>query len=203
MKDDQGLGWFLLSGLVAIAGIAGLDLVAFGGQLYDRAFLLFAVFAPGMCLTGIPRLRIPRLRIPAAVHRILVVVLVLASVTAASTVYYQEAFIAVSDQAIAASNFLEQVPAGSAVLDGMYPQPIWRDPANWTRFTAARFFTIYPSSPSVYAGSVPTYEVFDNASQLWYEQWLGVNVYQSYERNQTQYSRIYDNGEAAVYFVGG
>lgn len=201
--EDRRLGWFLLSALLAIAGLAGLDLVAFGGQFYDRSLLVFAVLAPAMSLTGLARVRLPRLRTPGAVRRVLVAVLIVASVTAASTVYYQEAFNAVPDGSIAVSNFIQQVPPGSAVLDGMFPPPVWRPPATWTPYTGARFFTIYPSSPEAYAGTTPTYEVFDNTSLLWYEQWLGLNVYQSYTRNETSYSRIYDNGEATIYFVGG
>lgn len=197
-REHRRLGWFLLSGLLASAALAGADLAGLGGQFYDRSLLMVSVLAPGMCLTGIPRIRIP-----AGARHALVVVLVVASVTAASTGYYLEAFNEVSDRSIALANFVQRVPAGSAVIDGLFPPPIWKDPATWTPYTGVKFFTIFPATPMAYGGTVPSYEVFDSTSMLWYQQWLGINVYQSYTVNQTEYSRIYDNGEAAVYFTGG
>jgi hypothetical protein len=187
----------LFASFIAVAFIGAADILAFGGQFYDRSLLFFAVLLPPLCLTG---LRTSRLRNP--FRGSILVLLVGASLATASTAYYQEAFNLVPDQSIAVSRFLEQAPAGSVILDGMFPPPIWLDPYTPIPQSRVHFYETYPSDLDSLRSSPATYAVFDPTAQLWYLQWRGINIYRFYSAERTNYSLIYDNGRAVVYYVG-
>jgi len=187
----------LLASLIAVAFIGAADILAFGGQFYDRSLLFFAVLLPPLCLTGLRTSHLPK-----PLRGSILVLLVGASLATASTAYYQEVFNLVPDQSIAVSRFLEQAPAGSVILDGMFPPPVWLDPYTPIPQSRVHFYETYPSDLDSLRSSPATYAVFDPTAQLWYLQWRGINIYRFYSAERTNYSLIYDNGRAAVYYVG-
>jgi hypothetical protein len=192
---------FLFASIFALALVAGADIVGFGGQFYDRSLLLFAVFAPALCLAGIKTMRLP-----GALRRGAFVVLVGATLAAASTMYYQEPFNQVFDESIALSHFLQRAPSNSVVLDGSLPPlvaPIWLSPFAPTPLTRLPFYQVYPTHFGRLASPPATYAVFDPTAEIWYAQWYGINIYRFYVADQANASRIYDNGRSAVYYLGG
>jgi len=194
--ESRPLGRFVLAGLLGPSVIAGADILGFGGQFYDRSLLFFATLLPAVCLTAFRGIRMPKIA-----YRGIVAVLVAASLAAASTVYYQEAFNNVTDQAIATSQFLERVPPKSVVLDGAFPQPVWVPPGNQTTYGLLDFVHTYPTPLQNMTGT-PTYVVFDPTAQLWYRQWRGINIYRFYDTERPSLARIYDNGKGAIYLAG-
>ena len=196
-KELRGHVRFLTAAMAALGVLAVSDIVLFKGLFYDRALMFFAILAPAACLGG---LRALNLR-PSA-RRAIVVGLLIAAVTAASTTYYQEPFYSVTNQSVAVSNFLSTHGDGLIVFDGEFPQPIWlldRQAQPWQRFP---FYTQYPASLNGLAGpSGSSFAVFDRTAKLWYVQAHGVEIYQFYESQQTRYSLVYDNGHAQIYLL--
>lgn len=185
--------WATLAGLV-LAGF--LDIFAFGGLLYDRSLMLFALVMPATCFAGIGVWRVRKL----ARQTILAVVVVAALVTAA-TAYYQEALYFVSDESVAVSEFLEQTAPGPLILDGLFPAPVWLDTDSSIRGSLLGFYAIYPQTFSELQGYTDAYAVFDDTARLWYVQSRGVDIYSFYEVQQSQLSLIYANGRADIYFI--
>jgi len=187
---------FMWASLAGIIFVGLLDLLVFQGMFIDRAFMLFAILAPAVCLYALPRLSIsPRVR------QTVVVVLLGASLAVASTAYYQESFYFVSGQAVAVSTHLQLVNPNSLVLDGFYPAPVWIDIPGRTPFAGMRFLAAYPRPFEDFAGNSSVYAVYDPTASLWYRQWGGLDVYRFYEGYESNYSRIYDNGRSQIYAV--
>ena len=195
--ESRPLGRFVFAGLLGPSVIAGADILGFGGQFYDRPLLFFSTLLPAICLTAFRGVRMPKIA-----FRGIVAVLVAASLASASTVYYQEAFNNVTDQAIATSQFLERVPSKSVVLDGAFPQPVWIPPGSQTHYGLSDFVHTYPTPLQNITGT-PTYAVFDPTAQLWYRQWRGNNIYRFYDTERPSLTRIYDNGKGVIYLAGG
>jgi hypothetical protein len=198
-QASRPLARFLFAGLIGPAIIGGADIVGFGGQFYDRSLLFFSTLAPALCLTGLRGLRI---RLPKLARHAIVAVLVAASVAAASTVYYQESFNNVTDQAIATSQFLNRAPPKSVIIDGAYPEPVWIPPPDRPSRGVYTFLQAYPTPLQNMSGP-PTYAVFDPIARLWYRQWRGINIYRFYEAERASLPVIYDNGQSTIYRVGG
>lgn len=197
-EKSRPLGRFLLAMLVGLGIIAGSDILGFGGQFYDRCLLMFATVAPATALTGLRGVPMRKwFRVGA------VMVLVAASASAASTVYYQEAFNLVTPEAVAVSQFLEQAPPSSVVVDGMYPRPVWTDPGGRALLIRIPFDQTYPNPLSDIGGPLATYAVFDRTAELWYRQWRGSDILRFYEMDRANYSCIYDNGRGSIYYVEG
>jgi hypothetical protein len=80
--------------------------------------------------------------------------------------------------------------------------PIWllaQQPQPWEDFP---FYTVYPG-PISGAGGRPgsTFAVFDETAHLWYVQGHGIEVYQFYAGQRSNYSLTYDNGYAQIYML--
>lgn len=185
----------LLTVLVAPVLFGAGDILAFQGQLYDRALLLFAVLAPGAVLFGVTRGGMGR-----TARRAVVVLLAFASLAVASTLYYQEAFYLVPDRSVAVAEFLQHTTPETVVLDGFYPEPIWLEtgPAPWNTL---KFYELYPAPFHRLSGEVTVLAVYDPTTELWYRQWRGGGIYQFYQEQVATAPLIYDNGEAKVFLV--
>ncbi len=193
---SRRLARFLWAALIGLVLIGVMDILLFQGLFYDRSFMLFAVLAPSICLTGIGTWKVRR----QISHGILALLLV-AGVAAASTTYYQETFYFVSDESVAVSEFLERAEPGSLVLDGLFPTPVWLNAEDRAPRTDLGFYTVYPSAFEEFRGGATVYAVFDPTAELWYRQWRGMEIYQFYETDRTLYSLIYANGRATIFLI--
>ncbi|HYM40899.1 MAG TPA: hypothetical protein VEY12_12295 [Thermoplasmata archaeon] len=196
-KDLRGPARFLLAAMAGLGILGVADIVLFKGLFYDRALMFFAILAPAALLWG---LRMFELRPPA--RRAIFVVLLIAAVAGASTAYYQEPFYSVTAQSVAVSNFLSTHGSGLTVYDGEFPLPIWlltRQSLPWEEIP---FYTVYPDSVTGPAGPPgSTFAVFDQTAKLWYVQGHGIEIYQFYESQRSNYSLTYDNGYAQIYLL--
>jgi hypothetical protein len=86
------------------------------------------------------------------------------------------------------------------VLDGLFPEPIWRQ-NEIPPWIDTGFFTIAPLNLSSYKGPAPTFAVFDPTARLWYVQGRGIEIYEEYEAQQANFSLVYDNGFAQAYLL--
>ncbi len=191
-------GRFFLAAFLALGVLGASDILFFGGQVYDRAFMFFAVLAPALCLLGLRELH---LRPP--VWRAVLVVLLIASVACAATSNYQEAFYLVPNQAVAVSEFLSTHGGKVLVFDGVFPPPVRLLTGEANPLTEVPFYAVYPSPLAFYSGTSPSVAVFDQTARLWYVQGHGIEIYQYYESQKADYSVIYDNGYAQVYLLNG
>ena len=197
-QRTRSRGRFFMAAFLAL-GILGLsDILFFGGQIYDRAFMFFAVLAPPLCLLGLHELRVRP-----AVWRAAIVGLLVVSMAAAATSNYQEAFYFVPDQSLAVSQFVSTHGSDLLILDGMFPEPVQLLTHQADPWTDLPFYTIYPTSLISYASSGPGIAVFDQSARLWYVQGHGINIYHYYEAQKAQFSVIYDNGYAQIYLLNG
>ncbi|MFQ5918530.1 MAG: hypothetical protein ACE5I4_00625 [Thermoplasmata archaeon] len=190
---SRGLAVFLWAALVSLVLFALADILFFGGSLYDRGLMLFALVTPAL---GVAALAAMRLRRP--VRRGVLVAFLLLSVASASTIYAQEVFYFVSDRAVATSGFLERVEPGANVFDGFFPVPVWVDAESRTRYAVIGFFTVHPRALEEFDTTSAAYAVYDGTAELWYRQWRGVEVLQFYQANRAVYSLIYDNGGTTI-----
>jgi hypothetical protein len=191
-------GRFYLAAFLAL-GILGMsDILFFGGQIYDRAFMFFAILAPALCLFGLRELHVRP-----SVWRVAIIGLLVVSMAAAATNNYQEPFYLVSNQSVAVSEFLSTHGNEVLVLDGVYPQPVSLLTHEANPLTELPFYTAYPIPLTYYSATTPALAVFDQTARLWYVQGHGINFYEYYENQRVQYSIIYDNGNAQVYLLNG
>ena len=196
-ETSRPLVRLVLATLLGLAVVGGADILGFKGQFYDRCLLLFSVLAPAICLTGLGKIRLPKIA-----NRAVIAILVAASLTAASTVYYQESFNYVSDQSVALSQFLERAPPKSVVYDGVFPTPVWIPGDQQTPLIFVTFVQIYPTPLQGIPGVRPSYAVFDSTQHLWYRQWRGIETYRFYDSERASLSLIYDNGGGRIYLTG-
>ncbi len=193
---SRRMAHFLWAAIVGMILVGGSDILFFRGVFFDRALMLFGVIAPAICLAGFSTSKIPKL-----MRHIVIAVLLMTSMAAASTIYYQEVFYFVSDESVAVSGYLERVESGSVVLDGLFPIPVWLDIEDRTPRTDRGFFSIYPVSFDEFSRDRSVYAVFDPAAKAWYQQWRGINIYRLYEANRSNHSLIYANGVADIYLI--
>jgi hypothetical protein len=194
-REERGRARFLIAALVGLSGLGLADILFFGGFFYDRSLMFFSVFVPGLCLYALSKLRARP-----AVRRAVLVLLLVGAMAAASTAYYQEAFNFVPDQSVAMSDFLSSHADHVLVLDGLFPEPIWRQ-NEIPPWIDTGFFTIAPLNLSSYKGPAPTFAVFDPTARLWYVQGRGIEIYEEYEAQQANFSLVYDNGFAQAYLL--
>jgi hypothetical protein len=175
-----------------------LDLLFLGGSVYDRGFLFFALSAP-ILITLMYFRRWTNWRKLAAV------VMVLAMATCCASTFYQESLYVVSQRSVEMSEFLdEHVAPGSNVVGGHYPDMVWRE-SNWTQFTQMQYYVVYNESRSfndVTDAYGATGMIFDRTSQLWMTQWGQLFIYDFYEANITQDSKVYENGAYQMIYGG-
>jgi len=195
-KGERARARFLIATLIGLGALGLADILFFGGFFYDRALMFFAVFVPGLCLYGFAKLHVRPI-----VKRAVIVVLLVGALAAASTTYYQEAFNFVPEQSVAVSEFLSAHGNRVLAVDGLFPQPIWRQNQGPGPWTDAGFFAIEPVPLSSVAGPSPSFAVFDPTARLWYIQGRGIEIYQQYEAQQAKYSLVYDNGFAQAYLL--
>jgi hypothetical protein len=88
------------------------------------------------------------------------------------------------------------------IIDGAYPEPVWIPPPDRPSRGVYTFLQAYPTPLQNMSGP-PTYAVFDPIARLWYRQWRGINIYRFYEAERASLPVIYDNGQNAIYRVGG
>jgi hypothetical protein len=197
-EQTRSRGRFFVAAFLAL-GVLGLsDILFFGGQIYDRAFMFFAVLAPPLCLLGLHDLHLRP-----SLWRVVVVGLLVASVAAAATSNYQEPFYLVNDQSMAVSQFLSTHGGGVLVLDGVYPEPVNLLTHQANLVTGLPFYTAYPLPLTFYSNTTPSVAVFDPTARIWYVQGHGINIYQYYEAEKAQFSVIYDSGYAQIYLLNG
>ncbi len=193
---SRRLAHFLWAAIVGTILVGGSDILFFQGIFFDRSLMLFSILAPAICLAGISASKMRRLKR----HSVMAVLLV-TSMAAASTIYYQEVFYFVSDESVAVSGYLQGVKPDSIVLDGLFPMPVWLDFEDRTPRTDFGFFVLYPITFEELSGEQYVYAVFDPAAKIWYQQWRGIDIYRSYEANRSSHSLIYANGVADIYLV--
>jgi hypothetical protein len=173
-----------------------LDLLFLGGSVYDRGFLYFALSAPIL-------ITLMFFRRWTTVRKLVAILMVLAMVSCCASTFYQESLYAVSDRSLEMSDFLdEHVSAGSNVVGGFYPDLVWRD-SNWTQFTKMRYYQVYNESFENVTGRYgATGMVFDRTSELWMTQWGEIFIYDFYQVNMTQNSKVYENGAYQMIYGG-
>lgn len=194
-REHRRLAQFFVAAVLGLTLLALADILSFEG-FYDRALLLLALFVPAICLAGLavhPRSRL--------VFRTVTALLVVASVAAASTIYYQEAFNLVSGRAAAVSEFLERAEPGSFFADGYYPLAVWIDPADRTPRGVIAFHVLYDTAFEDLRGENPFFALFDTTQALWYRQWFGLEIHTFYAQQRDGYSLLYTNGDAEVYLI--
>lgn len=190
----QFLGAFLIGAIV----FALIDIFAFRGQFYDRSFMLFALLAPSVGLTAAVVRGIPK------AARVLIAAILLAfALACGSTIYYQESLYFVSDESVAVSQFLDRMGPTVLVVDGLYPEPIWRGTDLGPDRSTLAFYTIYPDHLNSIHGRSAVLAVFDDVSELWYGQYRGINILRFYVRESGNYSLIYANGQAEIFLIRG
>lgn len=192
---SRGLAHFLWAALGSLIVFTLGDILLLGGALFDRAFLFFALLTPAIGVAAISGSRLRR-----SVRGGILALFLVISLAAASTTYYQQAFYLVSDGSAAVSEHLERVERGASVLDGLYPRPVWLDPASQQRYAMIGFFAIYPTPFGELSGDA-VHAVFDGTAELWYAQWRGIEVFRFYEEDASGYSLIYANGKATIHLI--
>lgn len=197
-RPTRRMGRFFIAAFIALGILGASDILFFGGQIYDRAFMFFAVLAPALGLLGLRALQVK----PTA-GRVVLLGLVIVSLAAAATSNYQEPFYLVPNQSLAVSDFLSTHGSGVLVLDGVFPDPVQELTHEAIPFTELPFYTAHPIPLSFYSTMTPALAVFDQTARLWYVQGHGITIYQYYERERPHYSRIYDNGYAQIYLLNG
>ncbi len=195
-RESRGRARFLLASVAGLSVLALADILFFHAQLYDRALMFFAIFAPGICLFGIGQLGVkPRTR------HVVVAVLLVASLTAASTLYYQEAYNFVPNQVMSAAQFYSSGGANPLVIGEILPTPVWQmqqAPAPWKSLL---FGEATPITPAFLNRSSAVFAGFDPTTELWYELGYGIGPYQYYVSQQDNYSLVYDNGFVQAYLL--
>ncbi len=194
--QSRGRARFLTASLVGLLALALMDILFLHAQVYDRAFMFFAIFAPGICLYGLGQLHLK-----ASTRHVVFVVLVIGSVAAASTLYYQEAYNFVPNQVVSAAHFYS-IPGGNVLVLGEFlPTPVWeldQGPSPWSQLTFGDgrlgLHEMLNGSTAVFAG-------FDPTTKLWYYLGFGVGPYQYFADQQANYSRVYDNGFVQAYLL--
>ena len=195
-RGSQRLAQVLAAMIGGLVLVAFADILAFGGELYDRSLMLFAAIAPVICLAGLGRRRMqPKVRVA------VIAALVAASLVTASTALYLASFYYVSGESMAASNFLQRVDPESTVLDGLYPVPVWIPPEKRISPSQPGFYEVYPRRFSDFGGPLPVYAVFDGTATLWYRQLRGIESYRPYAADRFNYPLIYDNGKVQVHLI--
>ncbi len=189
----RGLAQFMWAALVSLVLFALADILFFGGALYDRGLMLFALLTPALGVAGLAALRLRR-----PIRQGILVVFLLISVASASTIYSQEVFYFVSDKSAAASEFLEYVEPESVVFDGFFPVPVWLDRQSKTPYAVIGFFTVHPRALEEFGDTGAVYAVFDGTAELWYRQWRGIEMLRFYEAERSVYSSIYTNGGTTI-----
>ena len=195
-EKSRRIAQFFWAALGSLVLFVLADILFFGGALYDRGLMVFALLTPVLGVAGLAALR---LRKP--IRQAILALFLLISLAAASTVYYQEAFYFVPDRAVAVSGFLDRAEPDSLVLDGFFPAPVWLDIQSRTRYTGLGFFIVFDTHFDAFGDGTHVYAVFDDTAELWYRQWRGIDVFQFYEDNRTRHSNIYADGRATIYLI--
>ncbi len=188
---------FFWAALVTLVAFALADVLAFRGLFIDRSLLLFALLVPAVALAGISASKWRQ-----SVKSGLVALLVLTSLVSASTLYYQEAFYFVSTKSTAVLERLRGVPLPAVVLDGQYPEDVWRSPDQQASWGRRSFYGLYPEPFENLTGSeVAVYAVLDTEWRLWYRQWYGIEIFEFYQAASQNYPLIYSNGQADIFLI--
>ncbi len=195
-RQSRGHARFLAACLVGVTILALADILLLHAQIYDRALMFFAVFAPGICLYGLEQVRLR-----SSAKHVVIVILVVGSLAAASTLYYQEAYNFVPNQVIAAADFYS-IPGGKVLVLGEFlPTPVWvldQGPSPWSQLT---FGDGRVSLHAEVNGTTAVFAGFDPTTKLWYDLGFGVGPYQYFANQQANYSRVYDNGFVQAYLL--
>lgn len=169
-----------------------MDILFFNGQLYDRAILILVLACP-IILTIVLVSRLRR-RI---VQGILISGLILAASFNMSTLFYNESLYIVSDEGIDASEFLSYHMADGALIIGAFcPQDVWTGERRDFRYMS--YVDAFPARLGNITDDMPAAVVFNPTVPSWYGRWGITFVYEFYEKDAGNHSRVYDNG---VYWV--
>lgn len=178
--------------------VVPLDIVLFKGQFYDRGFLYLILGSSIIATLLIMGATKGALR---GVIATLLVVMVGASMT---TTYYQESLYVVSGESLSASEFLDsQIPSGSFVVGGIYPDYVWGD-SQPSDFAKVKLSSLYPQSYRNVSASYSSASamVFDRTAELWHRQYGIYGLYKYYLRETANLTRVYDSGAYTIYTGG-
>jgi hypothetical protein len=171
--------------LIALA-IIPLDIVLFGGQLYDRGIMYIVLVAP---MVFVPLLMGKKHRFARPILGVLVALVVVAG---ASTMFYQEALYVTNSRGIAAADYFSQLDP-SWVAGGFYPYDVWSEHGeSYERVKMISFWDQTPENVVSWMGDGVF--LFDDTTEMWYRQWGTQEVYNYYTSTAPDNYRIYDNG---------
>jgi hypothetical protein len=177
--------------------VVPLDLVLLGGQIYDRG-ILYLVLATSIIVTlviiswsrGILR----------NIVAVGVVALIILGMT---TTFYQETLYVTSEESVKATEFLRFKAANDSMVGGgLIPPYVWGEQPS-EEFSRVRLMAAYPGTlANLTGGIVPGMLVFDRTSELWHAQYGYRYVYDFYENDALNYSKVYDSGAYWMSYKG-